>query len=121
MNAQCPRCSRHPVTRLHSSTQALYCQCPACGHIWEQEDDAGRTRPRPGAPQRRRSDFARIVRHADECESCRRLAQQLLDLTKRVDDLEAENAYLRQASHAFGELAERLNQLLRGRKRPEDR
>ena len=119
MNAQCPRCGRQPVTRLHSSTHALYCQCPGCGYIWEQEDDAGR-RPRPGLPQRRRSDFTRIARHADECETCRHLAAQLLELTKRLDELQAENAYLRQASQAFGDLAERLNQMLKGRRRPDD-
>lgn len=116
MNVECPRCGRLPVTRLHSSTQGVYCQCPGCGHMWEQVHEAPAPRPRPGTPQRRRSDFARIARQDEDCDLCRHLAGQLLEVIKRVGELEAENASLRQSSRAFGDLAERLNQVLRNRK-----
>jgi hypothetical protein len=37
------------------------------------------------------------------------------DLEQRITELEAENAWLKHAAGAFGELAERFNAVLRGR------
>ena len=42
-------------------------------------------------------------------------------LRARIDQLEAENAALRRASEAFAELADRLNERLRGHKNAPER
>ena len=45
------------------------------------------------------------------------MADELLNCKRRLAELESENADLRAASHAFGELAERLNQELQAERR----
>lgn len=46
--------------------------------------------------------------------------QQLQDCEERVKDLEEENEDLRESSHAFGQLAERLNTSLQQERRNAD-
>ena len=41
----------------------------------------------------------------------------LQECEEKIKELEEENQHLRQASHAFGQLAERLNQTLRDERR----
>lgn len=45
------------------------------------------------------------------------MADELHKCKRRLEELEVENAELRAASHAFGDLAERLNQELQRERR----
>lgn len=47
----------------------------------------------------------------------RSLEQRMRELEQRMSELETENACLREAARAFGDLAERLNQQLRDARR----
>ena len=50
-------------------------------------------------------------------EADKRLEHALQDCEDKLKHLEEENVHLRESSHAFGQLAERLNQTLRQERR----
>jgi hypothetical protein len=50
-------------------------------------------------------------------ETDKPLVHALQECEEKVKELKEENSHLRESSHAFGQLAERLNQTLQGERR----
>ena len=102
LDVVCPHCGRRRVNCLVPSLRGAYCRCPSCGHMWQQAGLA------VSSHRRRSLSGRRTDRGVDELVG---LVQQL---RSRIAELEAENAQLRDSANTFGDLAERLNGVVRG-------
>jgi hypothetical protein len=113
IDLSCPACGRNPVRGIHPSVRGTYCQCESCHHLWLQEDLTLTNHASAPAEKRRSTDRG----DQDQCPYCGLAAEvghvcPIPLLERRIAELEAENAQLRNSAQAFGDLAERLNKRL---------
>lgn len=118
IDLSCPACGRRPVKCLQPSIRGAYCECLSCHHLWQQDGLAATRRTPPLGARRRLGDRAGGARDSQTSSICGYCG---LDdeaghvcptdlLKRRILELEAENAHLRESALSFGDLAERLNQ-----------